>query len=645
MNDPFASLLPAVLPSLQGPGSALARPTPARRALFSLAGERAAAWGTELRGVEEIQAAGWTLVSQLGTGLGPASNVIVGPRSVRREVAGAGGSVLETLLVPVDLPAAALQWKRPAGAPTGPSMRIAWRLRWRGPEPAAHTLLDGGLRVGALLSGESPARAPTALVALHPHPTRLGAEWHGGQLLVSADVQCGEDGAVTLLLAAGEEPEQAAGALRALRFLGAQEKRAEQLVAEAGGERISMRSGAASLDEGLEWAKARLSGVLSVRRGVRTLRRGGLACWEQPVNPAPDAFTTPSPLDPELEAVWIALGALAVGDPKPARVLLAGRLTTPYHLLVAARYGAWTGDVAALLPHRGAAQGLSSHLAARSGVPALAAAARELSDVFEALGERHLAGELRESASASSSRSGDWGRRLPMLGRGAPASDGGQPSLADALFGDAPRPYQDPVAPAGGGVERGLRAWAQCRAGDADQGGRALAEHARAGFQDGAGVWSEGVGVDGCRDHAASAAVLPAALLFGALGAHADAPVGRLRLAPRVPGGWRSLSVEGIPLGDARVHLHYERKEATHAFRVSQERGRTPIMLIFEPEVREEDLGEVLVDGAPAELDGKSGSGRTAVRVQLPLDRERSLTLIGGGVKNEAAASGAERDP
>jgi hypothetical protein len=157
-----------------------------------------------------------------------------------------------------------------------------------------------------------------------------------------------------------------------------------------------------------------------------------------------------------------------------------------------------------------------------------------------------------------------------------------------------------------------------------------LAEHARAGFLGGTGVWPEGLAATtGCPDHAASAALLPAALLYGLLGAYADAPVGRLRLAPRIPSGWGAFAVEGIALGDARVHLRYQRDGAAHAFTLAQERGRTPIMLIFEPEVPEDALDELLVDGEAAELDRTTRPGSTSVRVQLPLDRERSLTLIG----------------
>jgi hypothetical protein len=144
-------------------------------------------------------------------------------------------------------------------------------------------------------------------------------------------------------------------------------------------------------------------------------------------------------------------------------------------------------------------------------------------------------------------------------------------------------------------------------------------------------VWGEGAGDDReCADHAASAAVGPGALLFGLFGARADAPLGRIRLAPRIPAGWTSLSVGGIRVGDARIQLRYTVDGAAHTFRVLQDRGRVPLMLIFEPEVAERELPELLVDGAPAELDRLARSGRrSAVRVQLALDRERSITLIG----------------
>jgi hypothetical protein len=203
------------------------------------------------------------------------------------------------------------------------------------------------------------------------------------------------------------------------------------------------------------------------------------------------------------------------------------------------------------------------------------------------------------------------------------------PALLAALFDETPSWYRDPATPPAHGVESALRAWALCRAGDPELGYGALLAHARAGLERGAGLWPERVdGRGGCADHAASAALLPAALLFGLLGA-ADAPVGRLRLAPRVPGGCSELCVSGIGVADARVRLDYRRGGSEHRFTATQETGRTPLMLVFEPEVPEHDLVEVRVDGSFAELDRTSRGGRSRVRVQLPLDAPRMITLVG----------------
>jgi hypothetical protein len=130
--------LPSDLPELEGPDGPLARAGPAGSKLFSLGGRRAAAWGSERRGLEEVQGGGWTLLSDLRSELGPASGVVVGPSSIRREVLGADGSILETVLIPVDLPGAALQWARPAGSSGGVALRLEWSMRWPGADSCGY---------------------------------------------------------------------------------------------------------------------------------------------------------------------------------------------------------------------------------------------------------------------------------------------------------------------------------------------------------------------------------------------------------------------------------------------------------------------------------------------------------------------------
>ena len=199
-------------------------------------------------------------------------------------------------------------------------------------------------------------------------------------------------------------------------------------------------------------------------------------------------------------------------------------------------------------------------------------------------------------------------------------------ALAGPLEGT---PYVAPAAPAATGAERALRAWALCRAGDPEAGYLLLREHLAAGLASGAGMWPERVDGGGCADHTASAALGPAAVLFGLLGARADAAAGRLHLAPRLPAAWNAFEASGIRVADARVGLRYRRAGREHAFTVEQRSGRMPLMLILEPEIAGEVAG-VRVDGEPAELDCFRRSGRTGVRVQLPLERERTLTLVAG---------------
>jgi hypothetical protein len=470
---------------------------------------------------------------------------------------------------------------------------------------------------------------------------------------------------VTLLLAAGTDPARAAAALRGASGTRAQERRLEQASAEARAERLALHTGVVELDEALEWAKARLRGAVARQGSVRSIRRGGGACAEAraeaPDGPrsTPAAAREPAPLSPpggggppsflarSVEPVWVALGALACGDPEPSQVLLEGELSTPYHLWLAGRYASWTGDSAALLPHR---ELLEAALAVQtSGAPTAplrAAAARELADAWEGAGERALADTLRALGRALervTPAAPAGGRGLPVVGAapalGPPPSAAGatrrssHPPPRDvltAITATHPPRYEDSPSPPAGGVERALRAWALCRAGDPEAGYRLLREHLDAGLGGGAGMWREFAdGREGCRDHAASAALAPAALLFGLLGARADAAAGRVHLAPRLPSAWRSFSVTGVIVGDARISLRYVREGAEHTFAVQQLTGRVPLMAILEPEVRERVVGEVRVDGVAADLDLFRRGERSRIRVQLPLDRERTVSLVG----------------
>jgi len=649
-----------VLPLLEGPGGALVHASAASSRAFSATGRRAAAWGSELTGLEGLRVGAWTLMG-LASGSGPAAAVVTSPSCVRRETVRSAGSVLETLLVPLDLAAAALQWRRPAGAAAALELELSWTLGCaHGTGPLTHEVHPEGL---ALADAQGTTRA---LLLLRPAPASWQVE-PGGEpatLRIRAAVQALPGGAVTLVLATGDGWAQVKSTLRTASGLRVQEVRAEHALDDAREEQLSTHTGVAALDDGVEWAKARIRGAVVVGQDrARTLRRGGGACGEARPLAEPGGASAVSPLSPLVEPVWVALGGLAAGDPEPAETALEGDLSTPYHLLLAGRLVAWTGEGGALMRHRArldeaarvwaeawarAQQGGEVDGAAHA-VTALAL--RELAEGWEALGDRPRAQALRARLSgpggpgaapagvapAPFPSPSPTAVRLPMRGQGAPppaAVDGGA-LLVRALLERAPggagaaagyRAAPDPAA-AAGRVERVLQAWALCRSGDPDAGYQRLREHLDAGVQAG-GLWSE-LAEDrrSCPDHAAAAALGPAALLFGLLGAEADAAVGRIRLAPRLPTAWGAFRVGGIRAGDARIALDYARVDGAHSYRLRQESGRIPFMLIFEPELPVQAIAEVQVDGQPAELDQFRREGRAGTRIQLPIDRERTVVI------------------
>jgi hypothetical protein len=110
------------------------------------------------------------------------------------------------------------------------------------------------------------------------------------------------------------------------------------------------------------------------------------------------------------------------------------------------------------------------------------------------------------------------------------------------------------------------------------------------------------------------------------LGVAPDAPVGRIRIAPRFPGHLRSFTVAGIALGETRLRLAYERRGDRHRFTVAPEHAAVPPLLVLEPTVRGR-IRSIRIDGEPAELDAREIGLLSTVPVQLPVDGERTLDV------------------
>ncbi|MDP2959331.1 MAG: hypothetical protein Q8N53_23120, partial [Longimicrobiales bacterium] len=255
----------------------VARAGPAGAVPFLLEGEQMAVTGTERRGEHAFWLGRRLVATGLTTDGNAGVNVVAAPATLRRELVGAGGSLLETTLAVPTLPLAAVQWAPvPGGRPP------------RGIELAL-TLLPGHRNVRYHVLGEflravsDDDAGPAVELRVHPAPAdwsvREGAD---GGMDVRASVA--EGPIVTLLLAAGTA-EAASRAVAAGAHLQAHEARAAAEADPAAMETLTTATGVPELDHAVAWAVARVRGGLA--RGAVT--------------------------SPEI-AFWSGLGAVSVGD-------------------------------------------------------------------------------------------------------------------------------------------------------------------------------------------------------------------------------------------------------------------------------------------------------------------------------------------
>ena len=85
--------------------------------------------------------------------------------------------------------------------------------------------------------------------------------------------------------------------------------------------------------------------------------------------------------------------------------------------------------------------------------------------------------------------------------------------------------------------------------------------------------------------------------------------------------------MEGITIGNATVRMSYELAGERHRFRFTQESGGVPVMLIFEPILAVPPSAQIWVDGTPADLVLRPAGDRMQASVQLPLEREREVSI------------------
>ncbi|MEX2466015.1 MAG: hypothetical protein WD995_03850 [Gemmatimonadota bacterium] len=561
----------------------LAIACPATDRPFRLEAERISVEGSERGPATSIRIDGQRVIGRIQAGEGVVANVVLSPGRIRRERIGPGGSLQETMLAAPTLPWVALHWAPVGGALSVQVLPEARVERYR---------VNGGLATVA-----DPGSNQVLALALSPASGPWAAEPHaqGGLVLRHG----GAPSPLTLLIAYGP-PETVRTAFRAAGHLTTHEVRA---IGRPGHDPLTVSTGARELDDAVAWMTSRL------RHGILHAEHG-----------------EPEGTDHARPWLWAGLGSVAIGDGDGAlRCVRALQRAgdTEAAALLAARVALATGQVDALLGHadvllaeaKAGADPALRRLARRTVADALRYAAPD--DVLELLREG------TERAPAPS------GRRLPTIGHPVETDGTGSwlTSMLERKGTSAPA-----VTPAVGGrgpaeqaLAEALRAWSDfaSESSEAWAAWRMLVQQGITPGHHGGGSW------DALLKPPAVTGALLAAMAYGWLGTSPDAPVGRLSLAPRLPEHLRSFRVRGIPIGDSRVALSYERTEGAHGFTVDIERGRVPPVLVFEATVPGQ-VGRVMLDGTPVDPHISQGSRGSTVRLQIPLDAPHTIELERG---------------
>jgi hypothetical protein len=614
--------VPADVPAPGDVEPELAIVTTGSRRPLRLDGRRATLHATESGSISEIRFDGEALVGPLDGIGGTVANVLVSPGRVRRERVGPTGSFVETCLVAPTLPLIAIHWSDASSCRLSVTiLPDAMVVRHRSADGAVTLRGDGDHRLLTLaLVGEE------------------GASWsleprEEGGVVVQTDPVAGPR---TLVMAYGT-PETVRTALAGAAHLGTHEARSTRVPETS---LLGLDTGSHDLDEAVAWLSTRLyHGIRRSDHGAGPTHGSDALAW-----------------------LWTGLGASAIGDEEGA-VVCAMRLDdlgqSSAASLIAGRVALTTGrsDLAVRL----AEATLLATPPASEDDDLRRVACGTLADALRYAAPEAFVDRLRAEARAPetlrtpvSGARGPGPVRLPTVRSGAVSgaerdrpSDAGHESAASrgdpsdpqpgawlaGLLDGRPSPPgiggRGPLpaafgAPSSSGPASAARAW-ELLATDPPRGWAAWRAELMAGFPH--GPWGSG-SWDPLDDPSppATAGLLLAGMVHGWLGAFPDAPVGRLALAPAVPAHVTRFRVTRIPVGDVRVALRFERNGELLRFDLEAERGRVPPFVALSLRLPGR-VGEVRVDGAPAEPEILPGAHGDEVRLQTPVDGRRSIDV------------------
>jgi len=115
-------------------------------------------------------------------------------------------------------------------------------------------------------------------------------------------------------------------------------------------------------------------------------------------------------------------------------------------------------------------------------------------------------------------------------------------------------------------------------------------------------------------------------VLHGTLGLRPDATFGRAGMAPHCE-GLTGFAVEDLRIGTSQCSVTYARASGRHRFEARQTWGVVPIMLVLEPWLPLPSDTPATVDGQPGDPTREAEEGGVRVRLQMPLEAERSLEI------------------
>lgn len=548
--------------------------------VFPVLAEGESIWvrGVASRPELEVGSGGRTIVRFHAKSLGTAANILHFPGILRRDFAAPTGSVVETVLAMPTLPVVVVQWSA-----TGEATPTAVEVAFDGVTGRARLGDEGQVLVEGvgLEDGEEPGRGARLMeVRLVPQAADVRLDETEGRLRVT--LRPAENGHVSLVLALGDAQGRPPP-MAATRHVPSHALRA----ASGPTAGLLLGTGLPEVDDAVAWLRVRLAG---------------------------QARRLSSDVD-SASALSVGLAATAVGDrDSSAAVLSIVPADSATHGLLAARHAAVFGET-------GRARESAARWASESPVPSplAALAARELADALHLVGDARTVASLRAIAAAQanppSAPSGTAaGRSLPMAGRARPATGPlsmmGDPSsplttrgldiadIATIVTGDYGAAERDPEA-----------AWIAWREAIVDASGRVVT------------LWD-----DESSDGGSRTAGLLLTLSAGLLGLRADAGVGRLRIAPRLPRHLTRFEASGITVGSSAITVRYSATRDTLRYELVPEAAAVPPLVVFEPVVS--GLPQAItIDGEVAELDPREKGARTVIPVQLPLDATRVVEI------------------